>query len=409
MAKILILIGAHLCTAPRPQKEAETLANAGHDVTIGGFWFDPDLVERDRLLMIHKKWQFLPIIDFQPHQKINNWSVRWRSRITKEKFQRFGIFSPELLGYGVKEMLKTAQNFKADLTIVHAEAGLWVGSQLLDEGLRVGVDFEDWFSEDLLPEARAGRPIEKLKSLESRLINECSYCITTSHVMAKALAQAYQSQVPTVIYNTFPWQERSQLDGKIGDRQNLDLPSIHWFSQTIGQGRGLEILFQALPHINQPIEIHLRGNYPESSRQWLEPQIPQQWRDHLFIHPTVPNHELLSRISEHDIGLALEVNNIPSRNLTITNKIFQYLQAGLAVIATNTEGQSEILNEYPEAGKIIPSHDAIALASAINNLVNDPQKLAATKKTALLAAQDQLNWENQENTILRLAAKAISR
>jgi glycosyltransferase involved in cell wall biosynthesis len=107
--------------------------------------------------------------------------------------------------------------------------------------------------------------------------------------------------------------------------------------------------------------------------------------------------------------LALEVNNIPSRNLTITNKIFQYLQAGLAVIATNTEGQSEILNEYPEAGKIIPSHDAIALASAINNLVNDPQKLAATKKTALLAAQDQLNWENQESIMLRLVTKAISR
>jgi hypothetical protein len=41
-------------------------------------------------------------------------------------------------------------------------------------------------------------------------------------------------------------------------------------------------------------------------------------------------------------------------------------------------------------------------------LVNDPQKLAATKKTALLAAEDQLNWENQENTILRLATKAIS-
>jgi glycosyltransferase involved in cell wall biosynthesis len=226
--------------------------------------------------------------------------------------------------------------------------------------------------------------------------------------MAEAMAKAYSSRTPTVIYNTFPWQERSQLDGKIGDRQNLDLPSIHWFSQTIGQGRGLEILFQALPHINQPIEIHLRGNYPESSRQWLEPQIPQQWRDRLFIHATVPNHELLSRISEHDIGLALEVNNIPSRDLTITNKIFQYLQAGLAVIATNTEGQSEILNESPEAGQIIPSHDAIALASAINNFVNDPQKLAATKKTALLAAQEELNWENQESIILRLVTKAIS-
>ncbi|MBD2140412.1 glycosyltransferase [Anabaena sp. FACHB-1250] len=140
---------------------------------------------------------------------------------------------------------------------------------------------------------------------------------------------------------------------------------------------------------------------------WFDPDLVE--RDRLFIHATVPNHELLSRISEHNIGLALEVNNIPSRNLRITNKIFQYLQAGLAVIATNTEGQSEILNEYPEAGQIIASHDAIALASAINNLVNDPQKLAATKKTALLAAEDQLNWENQESIILRLAAKAISR
>jgi hypothetical protein len=48
MAKILILIGGHLCNAPRPQKEADTLAQAGHDVTVAGFWFDPEFVKRDR-------------------------------------------------------------------------------------------------------------------------------------------------------------------------------------------------------------------------------------------------------------------------------------------------------------------------------------------------------------------------
>ncbi len=47
MAKILILIGAHICTAPRPQKEAEALANAGHDVTVAGFWSDPNLAKRE--------------------------------------------------------------------------------------------------------------------------------------------------------------------------------------------------------------------------------------------------------------------------------------------------------------------------------------------------------------------------
>jgi len=409
MAKILILILGHLCNAPRPQKEAETLANAGHDVTVYGVWFDPALIKRDRQLMHNKKWRFEPIINFQPNQKLQNWVTRIQSRLAREKYIYFGIFSPELLGYGAKAILKAALKAKADLTIVHSESGLWVGNQLLDRGYRVGVDFEDWFSEDLLPEARVARPIAQLKALERRLINECTYCLTTSNVLAEALSKAYQAPKPTIIYNAFPWAERSQIDGQIRDRKNLDVPSIHWFSQTIGQGRGLETLFQSLPYIKYPIEIHLRGNYPESSRLWLESLVPDEWRDRLFIHPIVPNNELLSRIAEHDIGLALEVNDISSRNLTITNKFFQYLQAGLAIIATDTDGQSEVLSQYPEIGDVITSNNAIVLAKTINQLVENSNKLIYMKKSALLIAQDKLNWEAQENIILKLVAEVFSK
>jgi glycosyltransferase involved in cell wall biosynthesis len=397
MAKILILIGAHLCTAPRPQKEADALANAGHDVTVRGFWFEPELVKRDRLLMANKKWQFAPIIDFQPTQKFNNWAIRLQGRLAREKFQRFGIFSPDLLGYGAKAMLKVARKTRADLTIVHSEAGLWVGNQLLDEGYKVGVDFEDWFSEDLLPLARVSRPITQLKLLESRLAQECNYCLTTSQSLAEALAKAYHARQPTVIYNVFPWSERLQIDQQKRDRQNLNLPSVHWFSQTIGPGRGLETLFEALPYIKIPLEIHLRGNYPESSRQWLEPLVPDEWRDRLFIHPTVPNGELLSRIAEHDIGLALEYNDIPSRKLTVTNKLFQYLQAGLAIIATDTAGQREILSQYPAIGHLIPSNDPIALAQALKNLLCESEKLPAAQAASLQAAKEQFCWETQVN------------
>ena len=407
MIKILILIGAHLCTAPRPQKEAEALAQAGHDVTVAGFWSDPKLVQRDRQLIKDKPWKFEPIIDFQPHQKLSNRLIRLRSRIAKEKFQQFGLFSVSLLGYGAKAMLRYAQKAQADLTIVHSEGGLWVGSQLLDQGYKIGVDFEDWFSEDLLPEARAGRPIKHLKSLEHHLITECSYCLTTSNAMAEAMAKAHNAKTPTVIYNTFPWQERSQLDGEIKDRHNLGIPSIHWFSQTIGRGRGLEILFQSLPYIKKPVEIHLRGNYSDNARQWLEPQIPPEWRDRLFIHPTVPNHELLSRIAEHDIGLALEMSDIPSRDLTITNKFFQYLQAGLAVIATDSAGQKEILLQHPEIGVLIPSNEPIALANAINELVKSPSLLAAKKQVALSVFQEHLCWEQYQTAIFTAAHQAL--
>ena len=408
MAKILILIGAHLCTAPRPQKEAETLANAGHDVTVRGFWFDPELVKRDRILIANKTWRFEPIIDFQPTNRLINWRVRLQGRLARERFQRFGTFSPALLGYGINDMLTAARRACADLTIVHSEAGLWVGNQLLDKGCHVGVDFEDWFAEDFIPEVHPARPIAQLKVLENRLARECTYCLTTSHALSEALAQAYQVPKPTVIYNVFPWVERSQMDQQQCDRRNPNLLSLHWFSQTIGPGRGLETLLQALPYFTLSVEVHLRGNYPESARQWLEPLVPQGWRDRLFIHPTVPNAELLSRIAEHDIGLALETPYCLSRQFTTTNKLFQYLQAGLAVIATDTAGQREILSQYPAIGRLIPTDDAVSLAQAVEDLLQTPDKLTAAKAAALQAVEDHLCWEKQANSLLQVAELALS-
>jgi len=208
-------------------------------------------------------------------------------------------------------------------------------------------------------------------------------------------------------YNVFPWAERQQMDQLQRDRRNLHLPSLHWFSQTIGPGRGLETLFQALPYLTLPIEIHLRGNYSESTRQWLEPLVPPAWRDRLFIHSTVPNAELLSRIAEHDIGLALECTDIPSRNLTITNKLGQYLQAGLAVIATDTAGQREVLEQYPAVGRLIPSKDPLALSQAMEDLLQAPEKLTTAKAAALIAAKEQFCWEQQVMVLLQTAELAL--
>jgi glycosyltransferase involved in cell wall biosynthesis len=406
MAKILILIGGHLCTAPRPQKEAAALAEAGHEVTVMGIWSNPKLVQRDQTLIDNATWKFKPFLDFQPQRHLKNLQVRLQTRLARLRYQQFNYFSPNLLGYGAKAMLKAAYQAKADLTIVHSEAGLWVGNQLLNAGFRVGVDFEDWFSEDLLPEARAARPIEQLKTLEARLMRECLYCLTTSQSMATAMAEAYQTPPPTVVYNCFPWAERSHLDHQIRDRRNLNLRSLHWFSQTIGPGRGLELLFQALPHLQAPVEIHLRGNYPESFKKWLDPLIPEQWRDLILIHPTVPNQELLSRISEHDIGLALEVPYCLNRQFTATNKIFQYLQAGLAVVATDTFGQREVLGQYPAAGQVISNQSAITLAQALNKLLQSPEKLTQAK-TAALEAAFALRWETQSKSLVHLVENSL--
>lgn len=406
MAKILIFIGAHLCTAPRPQKEAETLAAAGHDVTVCGVWFDPELVQRDQALMGQVSYQFHPLIDFRPAQgsRVSRWLVRLQARVARELFQRYRQFSPALLGYGAKAMVRYAQHQQADLNIFHSEAGLWAGATLLKQGYPVGIDFEDWFSQDLLPSACQSRPVDKIAQLEGILMQQCTYKLTTAQGMASAMAAAYQASLPEVIYNTFPRQE--------GVASALQAPStalkLHWFSHTIGPGRGLETLFAALPHIETPIEIHLRGNYPASSQAWMEPLIPEIWRSQLFIHPLVSNQELPHRIAEHDVGLALETPFCQSRNYTVTNKLFQYLLSGLATIATETAGQQEILSQIPAAGCLIPCDDAIALAQAINHYGQHREVLAQAKQAAYRAGQDHYCYEVQSQRLLALCESAIS-
>lgn len=401
MAKILILIGGHLCTAPRPQKEAATLAAAGHTVLIRGVWFDPALAERDRLLCTHQPWTFEPVLDFRPQHRLIHAGVRLQSRLTRETFRRFNQFSPALLGYGAKAMLKTALNEQAELTIVHSEAGLWVADHLRQQGLSVGVDFEDWFSEDLLPQAQLTRPIAQLKRLEARLLNHCTYCLTTSHALANQLSQTYHTPKPTVIYNTFPTSHTPH------PTSSSPHPTLHWFSQTIGPGRGLETLFQSLPYLRTPVELHLRGSCSPQTRAWMNQQIPIEWLDRVRIHPTVTNAELPACIAEHDIGLALELPDLPSRNLTITNKLFQYLQAGLAVVATNTAGQREVFSYDSKIGHLIPPHNPLALAHALNDLLQHPEKLKAAQQAALHVSQEYFCWEKHSNRLLETVDRTL--
>lgn len=431
MARILIVIGGHLCTAPRPQKEATALAAAGHEVRVAGLWFDETLAQRDRALLAHQSWTFDPVLDFRPGQA-SRFGVRLQAKTARKLYQWVGLHHPALLGYGAPRLLQVAQAHRADLTIVHSEAGLWVGQQLLKQGYAVGVDFEDWFSQDLLPAAHHQRPIRWIAELEAFLLQHCRYRLTTSQAMAAAMANHYHVMPPTVVYNvfpksappsnsssseTFPTQTSDPFPENFPEMSPAQHPArgtgeavrLHWFSQTIGPGRGLELLFAALSQLTVSVEVHLRGHCSPQNQSWLAQHIPLGWANQVHIHPTVPNDELPARIAENDIGLALEQPHPPSRNLTITNKLFQYLQAGLAVIATDTAGQREVFQRFPAIGQVVEAQDATALAAAIEALVCHPAQLRSAQAAARQAAETQFCWELESQTLVAAAEKALSK
>lgn len=406
---ILILIQGHLSSAPRPVKEATALAEAGHNVTVRGVWSSDVLAERDRALQAGQLWHFEPLLDFRPHGlhgRTVNALTRLCGRLARERFVRWGQATPDLLGYGARAAARAALSARADLTIVHSELGLWVGSVLRRRRLRVGVDFEDWFSEDLLPEARRTRPVRWLQALEGDLARACPYVLTTTNALADAISRAYEAPLPTVIYNAFPAADRPRAERMPHDRAQPGRPSLHWFSQTIGPGRGLELLFEALPLLRMQTEVHLRGRLADTDRAWFNTLVPPAWRDRVFVHDLVSSSALPARIAEHDVGLALDLPFCRSRDLTATNKLFQYLQAGLAVVATDTAGHREVMARTSGAGRLLSANEAPTLALAIDELVADPARLALAKQAAREAG-DHLAWEHQAPILVACAERAL--
>jgi glycosyltransferase involved in cell wall biosynthesis len=280
---------------------------------------------------------------------------------------------------------------------------------LASKGRRVGADFEDWYSRDLLPEAQRGRPLRLLRQLEHYLLHHAVHLSTTSHVLATAMQHAYGGQLPEVVYNVFQWSERNAIDNVALDRVDLTKPSLHWVSKVIGQGRGLELLFEALESVVTPVEVHLRGAHSEQAAAELQDQFPAGQGHRLFLHDPVPSSQLLSRISEHDIGLALEISQMPSRDLTVTYKLFHYLVGGLAVVATNTSGQAEIAASIPDAVVLANQEDAHDLANKITGLVSNKQRLLAAKAAALSAAESRFCWEQQAPRVVKSIERALVR
>lgn len=408
MKKICILTQSHLCRNPRVVKEANTLSKAGYKVCIITTFTYADLLEEDLKLIDTQSIDYKGVINMIPGEagKWYRLKERIKRRLAGEAIGRFGLENVHALGYDYHANLRAALREKADLYTCHQEMSTVIGCRLIKKGFKVAFDFEDWYSHDLLPEANRTRPLRLLAHYEKFALKNAAFCYTTSNSLADALANFSGGQKPGVLHNVFPWKERSYLDGKQLDRISFDRPSIHWYSQTIGPGRGLEFLTESLADVDIPVEMHLRGNLFGDFGEKLKAGFPFHKGHTLYFHPLVPHLELLSRIAEHDIGLAVEEYQPDSRNLTITNKILQYLLAGIAVVATDTEGQKEVAALTP-AVHLFENKNRASLVATLTQLLNNPADLEKAKAEALERAQAVFCWEKQEQKLVEWVQKAI--
>lgn len=403
MAKICIITNQHLCDNPRVWKEAKCLAHQGYVVTIITTCTSVEKRQQDLDILEESTIEYIAALNLIPGE--SSWTKRfWHkssSRIAFEAKLRLGLESPLLLGYAPTLTIGLARKISADLYICHVDQSLYIGKQLIMKGYKVAYDFEDWYSRDYLVRSR---PVRLLQQLEQFALLHGIYCTCPSEAMAQALRNAYDSPKKIeVIYNGFSISENDNMASIEYSPTN---PSLVWFSQTIGPGRGLETLLESLSLLSIPVCLKLIGDCAVDYREYLEQNFPYSKGHQLSIHDRVLHHDLLAIIKNCTIGLAIEDNFPDNKNTTVSNKILQYVQAGVKVLATSTKGQQEIAVYYPKSIKIVEPGNASEWAQGINFLLSIPLN---TKDDEVNIFNDFFSWEAQEKKLLRIVEYALSK
>lgn len=398
MRKICLISDHHICTNPRLLKEALALSKAGYEVVALTIFTSVQQFERDQnLLKAIKGVTYKPVLNLIETESpfLLRFYYRLRKKIVSYLKIYFGFESPLLLGYAPELLLEASLKEEADLYIVHIDCAQYVGTKLAEKGKRVGFDFEDWYSHDYINKLR---PVKFLEKIEKYALNNSAFCLTPSNAMADAIKDYYTATArPVVIYNGFPKVE-VDLESK-----HSNSVSIIWFSQTIGTDRGIETVFQALKVVDFPISLKLIGDHDESLKNEFESLFPFSKGHQLIWSQQIPADQLQQEIAKHTIGLALEREMPESRNTTVTNKILQYLQSGIQVIATKTLGQLEVAEKMEGAVHVVGFDSPNEIAEAIHQI-----RINAKDAKQIIDNYDKFfSWESQEGKLIDTVRNAL--
>ena len=85
---------------------------------------------------------------------------------------------------------------------------------------------------------------------------------------------------------------------------------------------------------------------------------------------------------------------------SLPNKVFDYLQAGLPILASRLPEIEKIINHY-KVGDFIENHKPESIAFKINEMLNAPSLLEEYKRNCLTAAKE-LSWLNEKQKLIKV-------
>jgi glycosyltransferase involved in cell wall biosynthesis len=176
--------------------------------------------------------------------------------------------------------------------------------------------------------------------------------------------------------------------------------SLLYVGVRITRERGAEEMVRAMGFLPQNVDARLKliGRLEPSNLAESLSRIPG-WERTQYVGP-LGRKDLAIALRRAAAGLALlhaEPNYITAQPV----KVFEYMCAGLPVIASDLPGCREII-KTARCGLLVNPLEPRDIAQAIAHLWANPDEAKAMGQRGFEAVQERYNWASQEKILLRL-------
>lgn len=401
---IVLITSGQPSLNPRLVKEADSLCAAGYQVKVLYQYWNSWGTAMDELLLPAKKWQSVRVGGDPKQECLTYFFSRMIHKVALFGYTcGISFFAKYALARSSFFLIRATKKHKADLYIAHNLAALPAAVFAAEKyKSKCGFDAEDFHRQETTDDLKSV-DLQLKSSIENIFILKLNYMSVASLLTGEAYNQLYKNR-PACILNVFP---KTQKFTKINVNQTLKLV---WFSQYIGFGRGLETVFNALSQLTKlDFELHLIGFLSAEMEKFMQSSsFPTAIISKITIHAPLPPDQLLSFISRFDIGLATEISQPLNRDICLSNKIFSYIQAGLAVLASDTTAQKQLVSTWPQIGKLYDKNSIENLTACIKDFYADRELLSSCKKDAFELGQTTLNWETESIKFLSLIENTLA-
>ena len=301
-----------------------------------------------------------------------------------------------------KRVFAKAASLNADLYHLHDPELIPIGLKLKRLGKRVVFDFHEDVPKQLL-----GKPYLNKAALwalsKSFVLFESYACKRFDGVIAATpfIRDKFLAIHPnTIDINNFPMLGELATDATWGNKQ-----AEVCYVGGIAKIRGISEVCQAMGLLQSNARLNLCGGFSEAGLEQAVKAMPgwQRVKEHGFVD-RMGVRDILSR----SVAGLVTFHPMPNHVDAQPNKMFEYMSAGIPVIASDFPLWREIIGGNG-CGLLVDPLNPAAIAQAIDYLVTHPIEAQRMGANGRKAVNERYNWAIEEKKLLAFYEQTLSR